>query len=544
MGSKEKTALTEPSSLVLTFDVGTTGCKTCLYRIGETLEQVDACLEEYPLYMTPDGGVEQKVDEWWDAVCRSTRTLLARTGISAKTIAGMAFCCQMQGSVLVDREGKALHNPMIYMDSRSTKQIERYLYGGLIRMGHLNARVALYTLYITGGLAGTPKDPLWKYHWVRDNEPDLFARADKWLDVKDYLVFRCTGRHGQTLDSAHLTFVYDTRPGKLGWHKGLCRMFKVDLDHLPPVVKATDIVGPLTQEAANQLGLVPGIPVFGGGGDTTLTSIGAGCVNRYDTHMYIGTSGWVIANLDKRKVDVKNFIASILGAIPGLYNYVAEMETSGACLKWVRDHLALDEIGIYLRDHGTEGREAEQTGLYELLNQAVRETPPGAGGVIFTPWLHGNRSPREDSHARGMFFNIGLNTGKRMLIRAVLEGVAFHKRWMLESIERRIPRQERVRLVGGGAKSDIWCQIMADVTGRRIETVENAQDVGTMGAAVVCGVGLGIIPDFLSAAAFIRVSGRYEPRTEYKKMYDKNFEVFRSLYKQNKKLFRELNAAP
>jgi xylulokinase len=456
----------------------------------------------------------------------------------------MAFCCQMQGSVLVDREGKALHNPMIYMDSRSTQQIEQAMYGGIFRIGPFNARKALYTLHITGGLAGTPKDPLWKYNWVRDNRPELFARADKWLDVKDILVFRCTGRYGQTLDSAHLTFVYDTRPGRLGWHKGLCRMFRVNPDHLPPVVKATDIVGPLTREAADQLGLVPGIPVFGGGGDTTLTSIGAGCVNRYDTHMYIGTSGWVIANLDKRKVDVVNFIASILGAIPGLYNYVAEMETSGACLKWVRDHLATDEIGVYLRDQPIEDREAEQLELYNLLNQAVRETPPGAGGVIFTPWLHGNRSPREDSHARGMFFNLGLNTGKRMLIRAVLEGVALHKRWMLEAIERRIPRQEKVRLVGGGAKSQVWCQIMADVTGRRIETVENAQDVGTLGAAVVCGVGLGVIPDFRAAAEFIRVSGRYDSRREYRGMYDRHFDVFQSLYSGNKKLFRALNSAP
>jgi xylulokinase len=260
--------------------------------------------------------------------------------------------------------------------------------------------------------------------------------------------------------------------------------------------------------------------------------------------MYIGTSGWVVANLDKRKVDFRNFIASILGAIPGLYNYVAEMETSGACLRWVRDHLAKDEIGVYLQSHAPEGREAEEAKLYDLLNQAVSETLPGAGGVIFTPWLHGNRSPREDAHARAMFFNLGLNTGKRMLIRAVLEGVALHKRWMLEAIERTIPRQEKVRLVGGGAKSEVWCQIMADVTGRRIETVENAQDVGTLGAAVVCGVGLGIIPDFRTATKFIRVSDRFEPRQEYKSLYDRHFEVFQSLYKANKKLFRTLNSTP
>ena len=531
------------TTLVLTFDVGTTGCKACLYRIGEALEQVDSCLEEYPLYMTPDGGVEQKVDDWWSAVCGTTRTILERTGVSPEKIAGLSFCCQLQGSVFVDKAGQALRNPMIYMDSRSTKQIEKHLYHGLLRIGSWNMLKTLYSLHITGGLAATPKDPLWKYHWVRDNEPEIFARADKWLDVKDYLVLRCTGKYGMTRDSAHLTFIYDTRPGKLGWHKGLGRMFQVDRRHLPPVVKATDVVGGLTPEAAAEMGLAEGTPVFGGGGDTSLTPIGAGCVKLYDTHIYIGTSGWVVSSLDKRKVDVSNFIASILGPIPGSYNYIAEMETSGVCLKWVRDHLALDEIGVYLKEHQADGPEMEQERLYDLLNQAVRETEPGACGVIFTPWLHGNRAPREDAHARGMFFNLGLNTGKRLLIRAVLEGVAYHKRWMLEAVEKAVPRQGKVRMVGGGAKSREWRRIMADVTGRTIETVVNPQDAGTMGAAVVCGVGMGIIENFAAAADFIQVSDRCEPRPEYRPVYDRQYKIFKSLYKRNKKLFHRLNAA-
>ena len=533
--------MTQTPIYILAHDVGTTGSKTCLYRVSHSLEQVAAAMAEYPLLMTADGGAEQRVDDWWGAICRSTRKVLESSGIGPEQISAMGFCCQMQGSILVDSGGRALRNPMIYMDSRATAQIEKNLYHGLFRISGWNARKTLTSLRITGGLAATPKDPLWKYHWVRDNEPDIFARTHKWLDVKDYLILRATGEYGMTRDSAHITFVYDTRPGRLAWHKGLCRLFRVDEAHLPPVVDATDIVGRVSQAAAAQMGVVPGIPVFGGGGDVAMTAIGAGCTGLNDTHIYVGTSGWVVANVEKRMVDIGNFIASILGAMPGRYNYIAEQETSGACLKWVRDHLALDGIGVYLRDREPPDLEAKTGLLYDLLNQVVAETAPGAGGLIFTPWLHGNRSPREDAWARGMFFNLGLGTGKRMMIRAVLEGVAFHKRWMLEAAEKKIPRQPSLRFVGGGANSAIWCQIMADVLGRQVETVANPQDVGAMGAALVCAVGLGRVAGFSAAKEMVPVAGTYSPRPEFKEAYDRNFRVFKKLYGKNKKLFRLLN---
>ncbi len=531
----------EKSALVLTYDVGTTGSKTCLYRIGASLELVASHLEEYPLYVTDDGGAEQHANDWWNSLCISTKKVLTETDTNPSEISGMSFCCQMQGSILVDKEGESLRNPMIYLDGRAIKQIEKNLHHGLIRIEKINIFKLLNTLRITGGIAATPKDPLWKYHWVRENEPEIFEKVHKWLDVKDYLILRCTGEYGMTQDSAHITFIYDTRAGKEGWHKGLCKTFSVNMDHLPPVVQSTDTVGTLTEKAAAELGLIAGIPVLGGGGDVTLTTIGSGSMGLYDTHIYVGTSGWVVSNVDKRHVDISNFIASILGAIPGRYNYVAEQETSGACMQWVRDHLALDAIGIYLKDHDTDNKD-ELSKLYDLLNKAVEETEPGAGNIIFTPWLHGNRSPREDSYARGIFFNLGMNTGKRQMIRAVLEGVAYHKRWMLEAIEKKFPYQETVRFVGGGSKSKIWCQIMADVTGRKIETVKNPQDIGAAGAAIVCGIGLNILPSFEEAKKYIPVDTIYHPRPEYKKRYDKSFEIFKSLYKQNKKLFKKLNA--
>jgi xylulokinase len=180
--------------------------------------------------------------------------------------------------------------------------------------------------------------------------------------------------------------------------------------------------------------------------------------------------------------------------------------------------------------------------LYALLNRVVEETRPGAGNLIFTPWLHGNRAPREDAHARGMFFNIGMSTGKRQMIRAVLEGVAFHKRWILEAMEKKIPRRERIVFVGGGAKSRVWCRIMADVLGREIVTVKHPQDIGTAGTALVCGVGLGKITSFEAAKAMIPLGERFAPNHAHRAVYDRSYKVFKSLYQQNRKLFRSLNA--
>ena len=358
------------------------------------------------------------------------------------------------------------------------------------------------------------------------------------------LTAKCTGNIVQTYDSAHLTWVYDSRPGHLGWSKSLCKTFGVDMKHLPKVISSTEIVGGLTANAANEMGLQEGIPVFGGGGDASLIPIGAGCTELFDTHIYVGTSGWVVSLVKERSVDIGNFIGAILGAIPGWYNLVAELETSGVCLQWVRDHLALDEIGLYLQAKHAVELDDKYASLYDYMNEVVEQTPPGADGVIFTPWMHGNRSPREDPYVRGMFFNIGLDTGKRQLIRSVLEGVAMHNRWMLEAMEKTIPHRDTLRFVGGGAKSDVWCQIMADITGRKIEVTDNPQNAGTIGAAIVCAVGLGIYKTFQETKQLIPVKKVFEPRKEFKATYDRLFAVFTQLYANNKVAYKQLNSIP
>ncbi|MBP5160397.1 MAG: carbohydrate kinase, partial [Lachnospiraceae bacterium] len=246
---------------------------------------------------------------------------------------------------------------------------------------------------------------------------------------------------------------------------------------------------------------------------------------------------------DRKKVDASSMVAAIVGAEENKYNYFAEMETAGKCLEWVKDHLALDEIGIYLdKKHVAEDRESQYTSLYEYLTETVSRAPAGSNGVIFTPWLHGNRCPFEDSNAAGIFFNVKLETGKTELIRAVLEGVCYHLRWMLECEDRKIKTSKRLRFVGGGALSAVTCQILSDVTGRTIETVPSSQNVGSVGAAAVAAVGLGLIKSLEDVGKFIRVDRVYEPDMDNHRIYDKNFAVFKSLYSANKNLYRQMNA--
>lgn len=525
---------------ILVHDVGTTGNKSCLYRIDDRLELVGSALEEYPLYVMDNGGIEQDPDEWWEAIRTATRTLLGRTRIEPTNIRAMAFCAQMQGFIPVDQDGNALYRAMSYMDNRGTAQIKRYLQSGALKIEGMNAVKLINALRITGGASASVKDPVWKYLWLRDNEPDVFDKMYKWMDVKDYLVLRSTGKFTFGYDSAHATFLFDTRLDKLSWHEGLCRTYDVNPDHLPPVIGATDQAGELTPQAAHDLGLPEGLPVFGGGGDLSMITLGAGCIDSDTTHIYIGTSGWVVATVDRRMTDLEGMVASILGAIPGKYNYIAEQETSGRCLQWVRDHLVLDEIGVYLEGQIISDKDDEYRSLYDYLSEVVETVPPGSGGVIFTPWMHGNRSPFEDPYARGMFFNISLESGKRELIRAVLEGDAFHKRWMLETIEKKVPQNATLRMVGGGARSDAWCQIVADVTGRPIEVVDHPENVGAAGAALTCGVGLDQF-SFADANRLIKVARTFTPQPGNREIYNRLYSVYRQLYPQNRRSFEALN---
>ena len=531
--------------LILAYDVGTTSLKTCVYSPGERFELIASSMSEYELRVGNGGIAEQEPSDWFRALCETTLKVLGHPGVRAESVCGISFCSQMQGLVLVDREGKALRPAMSYLDGRAVSQKrrtgrERKPAG--IKIEGVPADKVLKSIMITGIAPLSVKDPLWKYHWVRENEPEVFSRVYKYLDVKEYLIMRLTGRAVMTPDSACATFMYDNRPGRGCWSRSVCRMYGMEPGHLPELIGSTESAGCILPGIAAELGLGTDVPVFGGGGDASLIGIGAGAVGENDAHIYMGTSGWVSALTSKRRLDLRRMIASITGAVPGKYQYFCEQETAGKCMEWVARHLARDEIGVYLeKKEVSDDPETVYENLFEYLSEIVSQTEAGCGGVLFTPWLHGSRSPFEDPDARGMFFNLGLNTGKRRLIRAVVEGLGYNLRWMLESVEAGMRCNEAIRFVGGGAQSDVNARILADILGRTVEVPGNPQNAGALGAAIAAGIGLGDLGSFDEARSRIEVRKVFHPDSSCKDVYDRNYSVFTRLYEANKAFFGELN---
>ena len=528
---------------VIAYDVGTTGVKSCLFSIdkGKDIAFIAGELAGYDLYVLDNGGVEQDPEQWWQAMCRTTRLLLSKTGVSSEEIRAISFCAQMQAVVLVDQNGVPVRNAMSYMDNRGAAQLERGLKQG-VKVAGMNARKLLRSIQITKAVSASVKDPVWKYLWVRDEEPEIFSVVHKWLDVKDFLVCRSTGRFVMSRDSAFATLLYDTRKGKDCFSRELCTMMGVDTRHLPEICGSADEAGTITKKAAAELGLLEGTPVFSGGGDASLIGVGAGAVAPGDTHIYMGTSGWVSTVVKKQTLDVRAMIASIVGADPHHFNCFAELETAGKCLEWVRDHIGLDELGIFSeKKFAYQDTESRQKNVYIYIMEKISAVPAGSGGVVFTPWLHGNRCPFEDPHARGMFFNLGIETTAADMIHAVIEGVCLHLRWQLIAMEKHTRTSNTIRFAGGGALSEVTCQILADVLGRPVETVENPQNTGAVGAAALMALGLGLVDSIEQIKKTIPVPGRFEPRLENTAIYEAVFPVFQELYKKNRKSFHMLN---
>ena len=538
------------SKYVITYDIGTTGIKTCLIEIDNEIKILSSATEGYKLYVDDEtgvkGGSEQDADEWWSAMCLTTKEVFKKCKkVKKEQIEGISFCSAMQGLVLVDRDGKCIRRPMTYMDQRARKKKKKGIAHGFQIAGAEVTKLLKYLKY-TGAVSSSVKDPIWKYKWVEAHEPENFKKIYKWLDVKEYMILRCSGEFVMTNDSAFGTLLYDTRKGHEGWCKPICDMVGVNIEHMPPIKASTEKVGEITKQAAEELGLAEGTAVYGGGGDASLIGVGAGATEIGDTHIYSGTSGWVGTVVPEQRVDAGAMMAAIVGANPENYNYFAELETSNKCMGWVKDHLALDEIGVFLKKYGHKKDDLEEQSfnLYDYLEEVIDRANPGSDGVIFTPWLHGNRCPFEDPNAAGMFFNIHLETGKTELIRAVVEGVCFHMRWMLERQEQKVAKYKKtnsVRFCGGGALGAATCQILADILQRDVEVVDSPQNIGAVGAAACIAVGTGMISSMTEVKKLIPAKTVYHPNKANKDVYDRNFKVFKNLYKFNKENFAILN---
>jgi len=389
-------------------------------------------------------------------------------------------------------------------------------------VANMNIPKLLQFLKVTNAAPVSTKDTVYRYNWVRENEPDVFKKVYKWLDCKDYLNCRATGRMATSHDNAYVTFLYDYK--KRTWSKKMCDLVNIEFEHLPEIQESTDIVGGLTKEAAEELGLAEGTPVISGGTDVSMCQVGSGAVLPGDVDINSGTSGWVCTALAKATLDVPHSIGALTGA-SAEFNYMADCETAGKCMEWSKERLS-------------------NTGFdsYDIMYEVASEVPAGSNGVIFSPWMHGNRCPFEDHNTRGVFFNVDVDNRSGDLCRAIIEGVCMHFRWLLETEENKVKTNDAIRFTGGSAMTPLVGQILSDVLGRTIEVTEEPRMVGAQGAAVTMGVGLGIYKDIKDAKPFIRVQATYHPNMENKKLYDQIFPVFKSLYYDNKKSFATLNS--
>jgi len=487
-------------------------------------------LGNYPVYFPKKGYAEQDPLDWWKTVVKTTNQLIAEKNVDLSKIAAVAFAGQTLSTVLINKDGEPLMRSMIWMDSRAAPQAKKTMGGGLIKVSGYNLFSLIRFLRITGGgpgLAG--KDVIPRILWVKENMPDIYRETHKFLDSNGFMIYKATGKKAISRFDAHLTWLMDTRPGKYNWSKTILKKYGIDKEKLPEIKMSADIAGRLTKEAAEELNLPEGIPVVVGAGDIASVAVGSGTVEEKECFLYIGTSDFMGAHIKKRKVDVAHYMGSICSAIPDTYLYTGEQETAGTCLDWVKNEIfekATEELGEK---------------IYDLLDEIASRIPPGSEGLLFTPWLSGERTPMNDDTIRGGYHNLSLEHTREHMVRAVMEGVAFNIRWAFKSMEKKVGEAQWVNFVGGGAMGKTWGQITADVLDREIRHVEDPREAGVRGATMIATVALGIHKDFPSAAKQVRIARIFKPNPENVKLYNRLFIEFQKFYKNNKKICRNLN---
>lgn len=526
--------MTSPSGAVLAVDLGTSGPKAALVRLsGEIL---DHAFQETPLRLLPGGGAEQDPNGWWEAVLAAARLVLSRAHLSAEAVRAVSVTSQWSGTVPVDREGRCLGNAVIWMDARGAEAAQTAL-GGAFRVGGYGPWRLWRWISLTGG-APSPcgKDPFGHIAWIKRDRPDLYRRTFKFLEPKDYINLRLTGRFAATFDSIVLHWVTDNRdPDRVAYHEGLLRMAGIERDKLPDLIRAVDVLGPLQKDAADALGLRPDTPVVGGTPDIPSAAVGSGAVRDYEGHLYIGTSSWISAHVPFKKTDLFHCIGSFPSPLPGRYLLLNEQECAGKCLAWLRDNI------LYHRE--TLLREEKTDNLYQVLDRIAARVPAGANQVLFTPWLYGERTPVEDRFIRSSLVNLSLENTREDIVRAVFEGVAFNQKWLLQYVEAFMKRPfQRLHFVGGGAHSDIWSQILADVLERPIRQIRDPMHANARGAAFLAGLALGDITTE-DIAAGVQVKAEYAPNPDRRTLYRDLFAEYMNLYRRHRRICRRLNKA-
>ncbi len=512
-------------SHVLAIDLGTSGPKVALVsNRGEVLAKASESVE---LILYEGGGAEQDPHAWWRAIATAVQRTVAAS--PSTRIAAVSVTTQWSGTVTIDAEGEPIGNAIIWMDSRGARYLEDLTAPGRFKIQGFDPRRARRWVASTGGApSGAGKDPIAHILYLRNERPDVYDAAAKFLEPKDYINLRLTGRTVASYDSIALHWLTDNRdPDSVDYDDVLLDYAGLKRDQLPTLCHATEVIGGLTAAAAEELGIPEGTPVVAGTPDVHSAGIGAGTVRDYAAHLYIGTSSWLSCHVPYKKTDLLHSIASLPAAVPGRWLVANEQETAGKAVEWVASIMY-------------PGRDIDGS-VYEELNAAAASVSPGSGGVVFTPWLYGERTPVEDANLRAGFFNQSLDTGRDEMIRSVFEGVAYNTRWLLETVERFTKRRlDPIAMVGGGARSALWAQIHADVLDRTIIRRDEPIWVNVRGAGMLGHAALGHI-EWDEIDAMAPTAATHEPNPANRAVYDNLYDTFRRIYKANRGIYRRLN---
>jgi xylulokinase len=504
---------------VLAVDLGSGALKVGLLTLDGRLErEAQRSLKTERL---PGGGAIQDASAWWDAVRELSGQVLKR--IKPETVVAVACTGQWASTVPVDEAGEPVGPCITWFDTRGARH-SRQAIGGPV-MGYSPSALLTWVRHTAGVPSLFGGDPVSHILFLERDEPEIAAAARWYMEPVDYLTMSFTGRAAATHASMSGAWLTDNRHlDRHEYDPELVGRLGIDASKLPPLVETGSLVGAVRPEVASELGIDPSAQVVTGSPDLHSAAFGTGTVELGQPHLTISTTSWISLPFAKKKTDPLRSIATVPGLDSRSYLVANNHEAAGLCLRWLREAF-----------HTNEPAEFER--LVELADQA----PAGSGGVIFTPWIAGERSPVDDRNARGGWHNLSVETGNADLVRSVLEGVAYNSRWLNEAVERFVGgRLDRLRIFGGGAVSSLWCQIHADVMDRTIERVAEPLHTNLRGAALMASLALGAVRRD-EVRGLVPIDRVFTPNPANRAAYDRLYAEFPGLYKAQRKMFARLN---
>ncbi|MFQ3610757.1 MAG: FGGY-family carbohydrate kinase [Fimbriimonadales bacterium] len=501
-------------------DLGTSACKVALTTTEGTL--IHSVAEPHPLHLTPDGGAEQNPHEWWHTLTCAVRRLLDEVNIPREQVRAIVSTAQWAGTVPVDAQGEPLGNALIWMDTRGAPHI-RELIGGFPSFEGYQLSKLWHWLRLTGGApTRSGKDPLAHLLYLQREDPNRYRAAHKFLEPVAYLNFRLSGRWVCSYETITLHWLTDNRNlQRVDYHPTLLQIAGIPREKLPDLVPPTTVLGHLVPKVAQEWGLSAETQVVVGTPDLHASAIGSGGVLDYVPHLALSTSDWITCHVPFKRTDLLHNMASLPAGIPNRYFIANEQETAGACLEFLRVQIL--------------GWDCTPQEAYHRMDTLAERVPPGSDGLLFTPWLVGERTPVENHRLRGGFHHLALHHTQAHLIRAVMEGVALNARWLLGAVERFTRRRlEPIRLIGGGANSSLWCQMIADILGRAVLQMAQPQSATVRGAGMLASVAMGW-SDWQTLADTVPVQATFSPNPVNRTLYDELYTEFQRLYRMERR---------